>query len=94
MRSQRSTKSVVVILAAGLLATWPAASTASVTLSLNNFGSTSLHEITAARGGTFDVDVNLDTDVRAFLVECYVSLRVPSSHLSGDLRFGSLHNQL
>jgi hypothetical protein len=46
-----------------LLAIWPEVTVAVPIVSLNNPGSTTLHEVQVAPGGTFDADLNLNTDV-------------------------------
>jgi hypothetical protein len=66
------TRPLPVILVIGLLAVWPSVSTATVLVSLNNPGSTTLHEISVVPGGTFDVDVNLDTSWQVVGVGCQV----------------------
>ena len=44
-----------------LVAAWPAWALGGVVVSLNNPGSTTLHEVQVAPGGTFTVDVNIET---------------------------------
>jgi hypothetical protein len=62
-------------LAFALLLTAAAPASASVMVSLNNPGSTTLHEIEVTPGSTFNVDVNLDTSriVRSIWVEAMAS---------------------
>ncbi|MBI4580259.1 MAG: hypothetical protein HY718_11190 [Planctomycetes bacterium] len=50
------------IVAVGVLAAWPAMSAGAVVVSLNNPGSTTLHEVEVVPGGTFSVDVNVTVD--------------------------------
>jgi hypothetical protein len=56
------TKRSAAVVAMALLAFWPAISAGSVIVSLNNPGSTTLHEVWVTPGGTFDVDLNLASD--------------------------------
>ncbi len=67
-----SIRSAVVVFAIGLCAAWPAGAVGAVMVSLNNPGSTSLHEISVAPGETFDVDVNLNTSMQVVGVACQV----------------------
>lgn len=50
------------------LAACPCAALGSVIVSLNNPGSTTLHEVWVQPGETFSIDVNLDTDISLFTV--------------------------
>lgn len=47
-----------------VLAIWPAVTVAVPVVSLNNPGSTTLHEVTVAPGGTFSIDLNLNADMQ------------------------------
>jgi hypothetical protein len=60
MRSYRSARRIVTFVTITSLAIWPTVSTGSVVVSLNNPGSTTLHEVTVAPGGTFSLDINVN----------------------------------
>ncbi len=69
-------------LAAGvlLLAAWPSAVLGGVIVSLNNPGSTTLHEVWVEPGGRFDVDINLNAvDLPAGRSVGWVSLVVQAN---------------
>jgi hypothetical protein len=51
-----------------ICAAWPGQAGAAVIVSLNNPGSTTLHEITVTPGETFSIDLNLDTDIHLWWV--------------------------
>ncbi len=72
MGSMLSRRSAAAILVIGLLSIWPGVSAGLPVVSLNNPGSTTRHEITLAPGETFDIDVNLSTDMQTAGADCAI----------------------
>jgi hypothetical protein len=76
MKSLVLPKWAAAIIPIGLLAIRPSVSAGLPVLSLNNPGSTTLHEISVAPGQAFGVDVVLNTDRALFCVQGHINASV------------------